>query len=54
MGNKVISAAAPADGVNVSSTSGGGQVIAGTSIPAIVHPKVPQQSNGEHVTKKGE
>jgi hypothetical protein len=52
MENKVI-AAAPADGVNVSTTSGGGKVIADTSVSATMHPKVPEQSNGQSATDKG-
>jgi hypothetical protein len=40
MGDKIIAAAAPSDGINVSTTSGGGKVIAGISVAAIRHPKV--------------
>lgn len=44
MGNKVIAAATPADGIDVSTSLGGEKVIAGASFSlAIVHPKAPER-----------
>ena len=44
MGNDMIEAAAPFDGVDVSATGGGGKAIAaGTSVSAAVHPKAPKR-----------
>jgi hypothetical protein len=55
MGNEKVAAAMPADGMDVSTSSGGGKVIAGTSVSAIVHPKAPEQirTKGQRATNKG-
>jgi hypothetical protein len=48
-------AAAPSNGIDVSTTSGGGKVIAGMSIAAVVHPKAPERirTRGQRAADKG-
>ena len=56
MGNDATEAGeAPSDRIDASTTGGGGTVIAGTSVIAVVHPKVPEpiRTQGQRDADKG-
>jgi hypothetical protein len=57
MGNDVTEAGeAPSDRIAASTTGGGGMVIAGTSVMAVVHPTAapPTQKIGQRAADKGQ
>jgi hypothetical protein len=57
MGNDVIEAGeAPSDRIAASTTGGGGTVIAGTSVMAVVHPTAapPTRKIGQRAAGKGQ